>query len=231
MVFKIFYDVSYHELAPELPDVKELNFEKADIWVDVDNDKLVFDTDNGRFDVKFNNYDELLDAIIRIGKTLFFNDISNALDQARDRLTCHRVHPQLEMAESEVTKLVSAIEKAKENLLRSNFTLILKLGYLEKQYIDRLADVQPEIKKALDNSIEKYRQLCWETYEDDDPDYCDHVVPIIDAIVYAIPQNKSITIDIQIDQIGEVYQLVKTYNSAYDFLKALEEYKFIVVTY
>jgi hypothetical protein len=131
------------------------------------------------------------------------------------------------MAESELAKLISSIEKAKDDLLKNNFTLVLKLGYLKKEYIDSFISSYPETKKAISYGTERYRELCWETYEDNDPNYCDKVVPEIDIIVYTIPEDKRIIFTVYVDQIGEVYRVVKVYDNAYDFLKAYEEYGFI----
>jgi len=229
MAFVLFANVKYHQLVPYLTNEKELNFEKANVFIEVDNKQLILDTDNGRVDIYFSDYDKLLNAVIGIGKELFIHDMLNALDRARDSLTLKRKYDQLEMAENEIANLLSEIEKAKDNLFKTNFTLMIKLGELEDHYIDSFTDDHPEIKKAVNDGIERYRELCWETYESDFPNYCDYVIPIIYADVYAIPEDKRIVIVIYVDQVGEVYRLVKGYDNSRDFLKAFEEYEAITI--
>jgi len=230
MAFILFDKVKYNVLASELINTKELNFEVANVFVDVDNKQLILDTNNGRADINFDDHEKLLDSIIRIGEELYFQDMLHALDLARDDLTLKRRYSQLEMAENEITNLLSEIEKAKKNLFDSNFTLMIKIGELEDHYIDSFTDDHPEIKNVIENGIERYRELCWKTYESDFPNYCDYVIPVIYADVYAVPEDKRIMIIINVDQIGEVYRLVKGYDTSYNFLKALEEYEGIVVS-
>jgi len=224
MVFKLFSDVRYHELAPQLSQVKELNFDKADIWVNVDSKSLVLYTDNGKVDVSFSNYDELLDAIITVGRELVFRDIIGALDQAGYDLKYYNRLPRLGIDQNIIGHLLDEIEEAKEMLYNIKFKLLIKLGTLETGEVDRLIENNSGVKEALDDATEKYRELCWETYEDDDPDYCDRVIPVVDAFVYTIPEDKSVVTIIYVDQVGEVYKVEKRYDSAYDFLRALDEY-------
>jgi len=227
----LFYKARYHELAPQLADAKELNFEVANIFIDIDNKRLILDTNNGRADINFDDYDKLLDAIIRVGKELYIRDMLDSLDRARDDLMFNRRNSHLMMAENEIDKLLRAIEKAKKDLLDGNFTLVIELGDLGTQYIDSLVDSYPEIKNAIEDGIERYRELCWKTYESDVPNYCDHVVPVINATVYAVPEDKRVIIVISVDMVGEVYRVVKGYDDARDFLKAIEEYQGIVVSH
>jgi len=231
MVFKLFSGARYNELAPEMVKAKELNFEDADVWVDVTDKKVILDTDNGTVGINFNDYDELLSAIIRVGRKLVFRDTLDAMVRAINDFTYYMRHPYLEMSEDIVGGLLNMIEKEKERLFKINYKLIIKIGQLTPKDIDWFINNNMEIKKAVEDAIVKYRELCWETYEDDDPNYCDKVVPVIDAIVYAVPEDKSIVTIIKVDQVGEVYRVTQKYNSAYDFLKAVDEYSNKVVDF
>ena len=230
-VFKLFSGARYNELAPELVQTKELNFNDANVWVDISGKKVILDTDNGRVDVGFNDYDELLEAIIRVGRAILFNDVLDALIRAINDLTYYMRHPYLEMSDNIVKGLLNEIEEAKERLFKSNFKLMIKIGELPPKDIEWFIDSNPEVKRAVEDATEKYREMCWETYEDDDPDYCDKVVPVIDVIYYAVPEDKQIMIIVDVDQVGEVYRLTQKYNSAYDFLKAIDEYSNKVISF
>jgi len=229
--FKLFYDVKYHELAPQLPQVKELNFDKTDIWLNVDNKGLILYTDNGTVNVNFDNYDELLEAIIRIGRELVFRDTLEALDQAYYDLKYYRRLPQLTMDINITGQMSDEIEKTKERVLKSNFKLIIRMGELHPKDIDAFIDSNPEVKRAVEDATEKYREMCWESDEYDDIDDCDKAIPVVDVNYYAIPEEKTIMITVDVDQIGEVYRVTQKYDSAHDFLKALDEYSNKVVRF
>jgi len=224
MVFKIFLGARYQELAPEMTQAKEFNFEKADVWVDVTDKKVILVTDNGKADVNFNDYDELLNVIIRVGRELVFRDVLDAMIRAINDFTYYMRHPYLEMSNDKISYLIDEIEKTKERLFKSNFKLMIKIGQLPPKDIDYFINSNPEVKKDVENAIKKYRELCWESYEDDDPNYCDKVIPVIDVMVYVVPEEKTIMTIITVDQVGEVYRVTQKYDNAYDFLKAVDEY-------
>jgi len=228
MVIRLFLNAKYHELAGELENARELNFNEANIWLDTDNRKLILDTDNGRVDISFDDYGKLLDAVIRIGRTLFFNDVLDSLNRARDQLTLFRRYPELDMDERMLPRLISEIEKAKEDLIEKNFTLKIKLGDIEVEDVESFINDHPETRKAIEDGIERYRELCWKSGEFDEPGYCDRVVPDIYERVYIIPEDKRIIIDLVVDQIGEVYGSMKGYDDSYSFLKDVEKYKHII---
>ena len=224
MTFKLFRGAKYNELAPELVQTKELNFDTADVWVDVSDKKVILDTNNGIVNVDFNEYDDLLYAIVRVGRDLVFRDALDAMTRAINDLTYYMRHPYLQMSEDLVDDLLNKIEKTKERLSKIDYKLMIRIGQLSLKDVDNLINSSPEVDKAVKGAIEQYRELCWKTYEDDDPDYCDKVSPIIDAIVYVIPEEKSIVIVVDVDEIGEVYRVMNKYDNAYDFLKAVDEY-------
>ena len=224
-MFRLFTGARYNELAPELVQVKELNFESADVWVDISGKKVILDTDNGRVDVVFNDYNELLNAIIRVGRELVFRDVLDAMIRAINDFTYYMRHPYLKMSEDIVGNLLNNIEIEKKRLFKIDFKLMIKIGELPPEDIDWFINNNPEVKKAVEDATEKYREMCWESDEGD----CDKVVPVIDVIYYAILEEKTIMITVDVDQIGEVYKIVKAYDNAYDFLKALDEYSNKVV--
>ena len=229
MGFVLFSDMTYEELVEALDEVKKYDFEEASIYIDIDHKQIILDTDNGRVDINFNDYDQLLDAIIRIGKVSFAYDMADTLTRAIDYLRFYRLHPQLNMTEDELAKIISAMVKGKEKIIKGNFTLSLELGDLEREYFNALVEENPEIKKAIEDGVKKYKEVCLEAHRSDDPRYCDHVTPVVGATVYAVPEEKSIIIIVYVDEVGDVYRIVKGYNNAYDFLKALDDYKAITV--
>jgi len=224
MALKIVSNVGYNNLAVVLPQVKELNFDTADIWLDFNNQALELYTNNGRVTVNFNSYDELLNAIIAITRELAFRDVLNTLNRVIDDLTFYMEHPQLKITEDVKNDLLKKVEKAKERLFNSNYKAMIKMGQLPPKYIDSFIQSNVEVNKAVMDATKKYRELCWKTYEDGDPDYCDYALPLVDVIYYAIPEEKSIVIIVDVDQIGEVYRIIERYDTAYDFLKAVDEY-------
>ena len=231
MVFKLFSNVKYDELAPEIVSVKEKNFDTADIWLDIENKKVILHTNNGKVDKTFNSYDELLYAIMRVGRGVLFNDMIASLNQAIDDLLYYRSYDLLETDEDLVSPLIDEIENTKKKVLKGNFKVMIRLGRLAPEYIDKFINDNPKAKKAVDDAVEKYRVLCWESYEDDDPDYCDKVVPTVSVIVYAIPEEKTIMLKVDVDEIGDVYRITERYDTADDFFKALKTYETMVIYY
>jgi len=51
----------------------------------------------------------------------------------------------------------------------------------------------------------------------------------VHADVYAVPEEKRVIIIFNVEDVGEVYRHVIGYNTAEEFLKALEEYSGITV--
>ena len=229
MGFVLFSDMTYEELAEALEEVEKYNFEEANIYIDIDHKQIILDTDNGRVDINFNDYDQLLDAIIRIGKVSFAYDMTDTLTRAIDYLRFYRLHPQLNMTEDELAKIISAMVKGRDKIVKGNFTLSLELGDLEREYFNALVKENPEVKKAIEDGIKKYKEMCLEAHKSDDLRYCDNVTPTVGATVYAVPEEKKIIIIVYVDEVGDVYTVVKGYNNAYDFLNALDDYKAITV--
>jgi len=229
MKFKLFSNVDFYELAPEVVSSKEKGFNAKEVWLDTDNKQIILHTDNGVYNVVFNNYNELLYVIVRLGRAIFFNDMIKSLNQAIDDLLYYRSYDLLEMTEDLTRPLIEEIEKTKERILKGNFKIMIRVGSLTPEHFDKFINSSPEAKKAVKDAVEKYREMCWETYEDDDPDYCDKVVPTVFAVVYAIPEEKSIMIKLDVDEIGEVYRVTNRYENADDFFKALEGYEYIII--
>jgi hypothetical protein len=224
MVFKLFSEVRYHELSPFLSNVKELNFNKCDVWVDVDNKKLELYTDNGKADVSIDSYDELVNTMTELGKDMLANDLIDALNKAINDLTSYRSYYNIEFDKDVIRPLLDEIEKKKKEVFDSDFTALIRLGTLKEEEVEKLIRNDPAIKKAVRKAVRKYRELCWEDDQSDEPEDCDHVEPVIDFVVFVIPKEKRIDVRVYADQVGEVYKLTKTYGNSYDFLKAIDEY-------
>jgi len=231
MVFKLFSNAKYYELAPEIVSIKEKNFDTADVWIDIVNKKVILHTNNGELSVVFNDYDELLYAITRVSRAILFNDLIGSLNQARDDLVYYRSYGVLKMDKDLIAPLIDEIEKTIEQVLKGNFKTIIRLGSLAPEYSHKFIDDNSEVKKAVEDAVEKYREMCWETYEDDDPDYCDKVRPTVGVVVYVIPEEKSIMLKVDVDVIGEVYGIIERYDTADDFFKALTTYETMVIYY
>jgi len=231
MALKLASDVKYHKLASVLDQAKELNFNEADIWLDFDNRALDLYTDNGFVAVKFDDYDELLNAIVKLGRELAFHDVIDTLNHVTDDLMFYKEHPQLEMGEEIIKNLLNEVEKARDELSKSKLKLMIKMGELPPKEIDNFINSNTEVKKAVEEATEKYRRLCWEGKTDDDIDECDEALPVVDISYYAIPEEKSIMIKVDVDKIGEVYRNVEKYDTAYDFLKAVDEYSNKVINF
>jgi len=229
VVFKLFSNAERYELAPEFGKLKELNFDNAEVWVDVDKKKVILYTDNGNFDINFNDYDELLWAITRVAKTVYVNDLNEAFNNAENDLTVNRRDPRLESDMGVIEKLLNEINKARDNLFNSVYKVMIKIGCLNEEEVKNIVNSDPEIKRAVKDGIKLYKELCWEKYGDEDPDYCYTSIPFADFVVYVIPEDKKIMIIVDIDEVGEVYKIVKTYDNAYDFLKTIDEYSNKVV--
>ena len=135
------------------------------------------------------------------------------------------------MAEKGVTNLVTMIERVKEDLFNDNYTLMLNLGSIKIEDVDNFIKIHPETKRAIEDGIERFKILCWESEEDDGVEDCNRIIPSVYVDVYTIPEDKRIMFVIDVDQIREVYEHVRRYDNAYDYLKALEGYKDIVMSH
>jgi hypothetical protein len=224
-MFRLFINVKNEEIIPYLENTKKLSYEKGDIWVDVNKKALIFDTVNGADVIDFTDYDKLLNVITGIGRELYIRDMLNSLSRARDYLTSYRRYPQLLMDEREIDNLVTAIDRAKEHIFNENFTLKIWVGDVKVDDIDDFVENHPEVRKAVNDGIERYRELCWES----DIENCDRITPLIYVSIYAIPEDRRIVEIVNVDQVGEVHRTVKGYEDSYSFLKALDEYENIVV--
>jgi len=231
MALKIASNVGYPQLASALAQAKELNFDEADVWLDFANKSLDLHTNNGFTSIKFSDYDELLNAIVKLGRELAFHDVIDLLNHITDDLMFYKEHPQLEMDNDVIKRLLGEVEKVREELSKSSFKLMIKMGELPPKEIDNFINGNTEVKKAVEEATEKYRRLCWEGKTDDDIDECDEALPVVDISYYAIPEEKSIMIKVDVDKIGEVYKHIEKYDTAYDFLKAVDEYSNKVINF
>ena len=162
--------------------------------------------------------------IAELGKDMIANDLIDALNHAINDLTSYRSYYNVGMDKDVIRPLLDELEKKKKEILDSDFTAVLKLGVLKEEEFDKLIRNDAEAKKAIRKAIRKYRELCYENDDDDEPEGCDHVVPTADAVVLAVPKEKRIEIKIIVDQVGEAYRITKNYDTAYEFLKAIDEY-------
>jgi len=229
MNIKLFSDADFYELAPEIVSSKQKDFNTADVWLDIENKKVILHTNNGERSVVFNDYYRLLYAITRVARGIFFNDMIRSLNKARDDLEYYRSYDVLETNDDLIKPLIEEIENTKKKILKGNFKIMIRVGILTPEHVHKFIDSNPEAKKAVKDAVEEYRELCWQTYEDDDPDYCDKVVPTVVAVVYAIPEEKTILIKLDVDEIGEVYRITNKYENADDFFKALASYEYIII--
>jgi hypothetical protein len=159
MNFKLFSNVDFYELAPEVVSSKEKGFNAKEVWLDIDNKQIILHTDNGVYNVVFNNYDELLYAITRVGRAILFNDMIKSLNQAIDDLLYYRSYDLLEMTEDLTRPLIEEIEKTKERVLKGNFKIMIRIGSLTPEHFDKFIDSSPEAKKAVKRYCRKVQNV------------------------------------------------------------------------
>jgi len=224
VVFKLFSNVKYNQIPEKIEKIKEQRFNVTDVWVDVNGKMLVFRTDKGVFNVNFDDYNKMLDSIITIGKSIFSGGIIDALDDAKYQLMSYVDDSDSAIAGNEVSDLVSAINRMKDNISKGNFELKIYLGLVVIKNLGSFPDKYPEIKDAVEKSLHEYKKICgkegyYNCYSDDQKAY---------VIFYAIPEERRIIARVDIEWAENLGKVVKDYHSSEEFLKALDEYMSVI---
>jgi len=220
MDFKLFSDVKYNEIPKELKKIDDIKFNIADVYIDVDNRKLVLHTDDGIIDISFSNHDEMLDAIIKIGKASLSDYVKDVLDERKLRVTYSNLYISEDDVNNTLNDVRSIIKKLRERILNGNFRLKIYLGYIMINNIDNLADKYSELANSIDSVVEKYEETHCEFEECDDSR--------IYAYFYAIPEERCIVVNVDLRTGENVGKLEKKYDSSNEFLKALDEYMHVI---
>jgi hypothetical protein len=122
---------------------------------------------------------------------------------------------------------MSAIERTKNNISRGNFKLMMELGFISIEDIGDLSDKYPEIKRAVEESLDKYDEICGE----EDPDHCYRDNHVAYVTFYAVPEEKKIVATVDVEWVNDLSKVVKDYNNSSDFLKAIGEFMSIIKDY
>ena len=224
MCFLLFKGVEEDDLGFAGITINNKGAKSYDVFVCVENRMLVFDSELGREDVKFNTYDDLLDAIVKLGKRIYAIDMVEKLSNAELELMRNERYPVLMTDGKEIAQLITSIRRIRDDYAGYNFTLVIKLGYLDDAYLNAILNDQVSIKYAIDRAKEHAKEICYKSDDDDVRYWCDGYDPLVHAEVYAIPEEKRIVITFYVEDVGEVYRSVKGYGTAEEFLKALEDF-------
>jgi len=227
MCFVLFENVNGYELEYAGIYINKRDVKKCDVLVCNEIKGLHINTELGAEDITFDTYDNLLDAIIKLGKRIYASTMIDRLNKAEHEVLNVRMSPPLLTEGNEIDQLIAYIRRIRDDYANYNFVLFIDLGRLSDEYMNAMLNEYPVIKYTIDKAKEHARELC---YKSDDPDvtyWCDSYDPLVRAEVYAVPEDKRIIITFYVEDVGEVYRHVKGYQTAEEFLKALEDYSWI----
>jgi len=224
MCFLLFADVEEYVLRFAGIDIEKEGAEKYDIFLCPETKVLQISSKLGIEDKTYNSYEELLFAIITIGKKLYASTMIEKLDNAEYEITHKQFFLPLMTEGNEIEQLITQIRRVREDYANFNFRLVIKLGRLYDEYVQARLNESPTIKYTVDKAKERAKELC---YTSDDPDvryWCDSYEPSVYAIAYAVPEDKRIIVLFNVDDIEEVHKHIIGYNTAEEFFKALENF-------
>jgi len=222
MCFLLYADVDEDVLRFSGINVEKEGAGKYDVYVCTENKTLRINSELGYEDKTFNTYDELLLAVVLLGKVIYADTMVEKLDKAEYEISHNQTYLPLMTEGNEIEQLITQIRRIREGYANYNFRLVIKLGRLYEEYVKARLNESLSIKYAIDKAKEHAKELC---YKSDDPDvryWCDSYEPLAYAIVYTVPEEKRIIIVYEVEDIGEVYRQVMVYNTAEEYLKTLE---------
>jgi len=222
MCFLLYADVEEDILKFSGINVEKEGAGKYDVYVCTENKTLRINSKLGYEDKTFNTYDELLLAVVLLGKVIYADTMVEKLDKAEYEISHNQTYLPLMTEGNEIEQLITQIRRIREGYANYNFRLVIKLGRLYEEYVKARLNESLSIKYAIDKAKEHAKELC---YKSDDPDvryWCDSYEPLAYAIVYTVPEEKRIIIVYEVEDIGEVYRQVMVYNTAEEYLKTLE---------
>ena len=212
MCFLFFRNVHEYNLSFAGIFVSKSGAKSYDIYICNETKSLYIDSELGNESITFNSYDELLTNIIWLGKEIYVDDMLKKLDRFENEILHNERIPILMTAGNEINQLITYIRRIRDDYVNHNFILLINLGRLDKLYVDSILNENPSIKHTVDKAKERIMEL-YDGYE-----------PSVYADVYAIPEDKRIIIIFNVEGVGEVYRHVRGYDTAEEFLNALEDY-------
>jgi len=224
MCFVLFEGVTEYDLQSANIMVSKRGAKGYRVFVCPEIKGLHLDSELGAEDITFNSYDELLNAVIWLGKKIYAGDMLEKLANAEFELTVNDRIPLLMSGENQVDQLIAHIRRLRDEYANYNFTLVIKLGQLDEAYVNAMLNDNPAIKYTIDKAKEHAKELCYKSDDDVVKYWCDSYDPLVHAEVYAIPEEKRVSITFSVEDVGEVYRHVRGYSTAEEFIKALEEY-------
>jgi len=224
MCFLLYADVEEDILRFSGINVEKEGAGKYDVYVCTENKTLRINSKLGYEDKMFNTYDELLHTVVLLGKVIYADTMVEKLDRAEHEISHNHTYLPLMTEGNEVDQLIAHIRRVREGYANYNFRLVIKLGRLYDEYVEDMLNKETAVKYTIDKAKEHAKELC---YKSDDPDvtyWCDSYDPFVYAEVYAIPEDKRIAIEFYVEDVGNVYGHVKGYQTAEEFLKAMEDF-------
>jgi len=222
MCFPLFADVDEYILKFVGLDIEKEGAEKYDISVCPEIKTLQISSKLGIENKTFYDYQELLSTIIMLGKKIYADTMVEKLDNVEYELRHNYTFLPLMTEGNEIEKLIANIRHIRENYVNYNFTLTIKLGHLDNEYMVKMLDGNPTIKYTIDDAKKHAKELCYKSDDREVRYWCDSYEPLVYAIVYTVPEEKRIIIVYEVEDVGEVYKQVMGYNTAEEYLKALE---------
>jgi len=222
MCFLLYADVEEDILTFSGIGIEKEGAGKYDVYVCTENKTLRINSKLGYEDKMFNSYDELLFNVVLLGKVIYADTMIEKLDKAEHEISHNQMYLPLMTEGNEIEQLITQIRRVREGYAKYNFRLVIKLGRLYEEYVEDMLNKEPAVKYAIDKAKEHAKEIC---YKSDDPDvtyWCDSYDPFVHAEVYAVPEDKRIIIAFYVEDVGEVYRHVRGYQTAEEFLKALE---------
>ena len=229
MCFVLFTGIEEYEIESAGITISKKGAKKYNVFVCPEIKALHFDSELGADDIKYNSHDELLNAVIVLGKKIYAGDMVEKLSNAEFEVLRNERFPVLMTYGNEVSQLITHIRRIRDNYASYNFVLVIKLGQLDDPYVHAILDEKPSITFVINKAKEHAKELCYKSDDRDVKYWCDSYDPLVHADVYAVPEEKRVIIIFNVEDVGEVYRHVIGYNTAEEFLKALEEYSGITV--
>ncbi len=131
-------------------------------------------------------------VMITIGKKLYADTMIEKLDKAEYEITHNQFYLPLMTDGNEINKLITNIRRIREDYATYNFTLVIKLGRVDKSYADSVINENPAVKYSIDKAKEHAKELCYKSDDRDVRYWCDSYEPQVHAIAYAVPEDSGL---------------------------------------
>jgi hypothetical protein len=224
MCFVLFTGIEEYDIESAGITLNKKGAKKYNVFVCPETQTLHFDSELGAEDVKYNSHDELLNVVTFLGKRIYAGDMLEKLSNAEFEILRNERFPVLTTYGNEINQLIAHIRRIRDGYANYNFVLVIKLGQLDDSYVHAILNDRPSITYVINKAKEHAKELCYKSDDRDVKYWCDSYDPLVHADVYAVPEEKRIIIIFNVEDVGEVYRHTMGYNTAEEFLKALEDY-------